>query len=798
MPVALVLVSHVEQLAEGVRELAAQMGPNVPILAAGGTDDGRIGTSFDRVLAAVEAADAASDGVGVIVLYDLGSALMTAELALETLDDERRARIRIVEAPLVEAAVAAATTASHGELADVVRAATEAGTTAHPPEPEAEREPDAEPEPTGRRVTATTVLRNPAGLHARPAARLAHVVGGFDAQVTVGRPGRAGVDATSVLGVVAQGIGVNGEVEVSATGVEARPAVDAVLALVEAGFDELDQPSPEAWVPSTEARPDMPEADEPGVLHGLGAAPGLAVGTARRLRRAEPVLPDRAPDDPAAERRRLAAALDRADAELRSRTRQGGPAGEIAAAHQALLADPELRGRAERAIDDGAAAESAWWNAVQSGRALLAGGGELVADRAADVVDVGLAVLAALGVEVAHGTLPPDAAGTVILAEDLLASDVNAFAEAGVAGLVLARGGPTAHAAIIARGLDLPMVVRLGPGVLDVADDSWLVVDGGTGVVQLDPPASVRFAAKQHAAEVAAEREQARVAAGNTIVVVDGRRITVAANVGSLAEARAAVAAGADGVGLLRTELLYVDRPRLPDEDEQRAELAGLFAAVGERPVTVRTLDAGGDKPVPDLHLDPWRNGPLGERGLRYSLAHPDVLRTQLRAILRAAQGLPVRLGLMAPMVTHVDEVLAFRELVSSTVESLARQGVSYAEPVEVGVMIEVPSAALCASELCEHVDFVSVGSNDLTQYVMAADRTNDAVAGLYRADHSAIWRLLEIVVAGARPYGCKVAVCGELAADPYAARRLVELGVDELSMAPASVPTVKAVLAQG
>lgn len=789
MPVGIVLVSHVERLADGVRELAGQMAPDVPIAAAGGTDDGRVGTSFEKVLAAVEIAD---DGGGVVVLYDLGSAQMTAELVLETLDDEQRARIRVVEAPLVEGAVAAATTARHGDLDQVARAASAAGGEPAPVEPA---------EPTEDRVSGGAVLRNPAGLHARPAARLATEVARFDARVTVGRPGAPAADAASVLAVVSQGLRMDDEVEVGATGPAAQQAVDAVLGLVAAGFDELERPAAEAWAPADEPEPvDQPERtdkpDEPDVLHGIGAAPGIAAGAVRRLRRAEPVLPDRAPEEPAAERRRLAAALARVGTELETRAAAGGPAGEIAGAHRALLADPELRGRAERSIDDGVAAEDAWWAAVRSGEALLAAQSAApVAERAADVLDVGLAVLGALGVRVAHGVVPADAAGAVVVAEDLLASEVNALAEAGVVGLALARGGPTAHAAIIARGLDLPLVVRLGAEVLDVADGTYAVVDGATGVVRPDPPESVRLAAERQAAELAAERERTRSAAAHTVVVVDGRRIAIEANVGSLAEARAAVAAGADGVGLLRTELLYVDRAALPAEDAQVRELAELLAALGDRPVVVRTLDVGGDKPVAGMRLDPWRNGPLGERGLRHGLAHPEVLRTQLRAILRAAHSASTRVALMAPMVTHVDEVLAFRRTVAEVMVALVADGVPYAEPAEVGVMIEVPAAALCAAELCAHVDFVSVGSNDLTQYVMAADRTNDAVAGLYRADHPAIWRLLELVVEGARVAGCRVAVCGELAAVPEAARRLVALGVDELSMAPASVPAVKAAL---
>ncbi|WP_020574892.1 phosphoenolpyruvate--protein phosphotransferase [Actinopolymorpha alba] len=784
MTVGLVLVSHVAELADGVRALAAQMAPDVAIVAAGGADDGEIGTSFEKVLAGVLAID---DGAGVAVLYDLGSAQMTAELVLETLDPEQAQRIRIADAPLVEGALAAATTAAGGaDLTAVVAAAEGALASVPAPVP-------AEPSGGGR-VTVTAVLLNPAGLHARPAARLAQLVNGFDARVMVGRPGHPGVSAESVLGVVAQGIRVHGEVEITATGPEARPAIDAVLELVQKGFDELDQPPEEAWVPPAEL---ASTTSEPGVLRGFAAAPGIAVGRVRRLRRTEPALPDRSGVEPAVERRRLDTALGQVSRELGAQAAVGGPGAAIAGAHQAMLDDPDLRRRAEARIDAGSAAEAAWWQSVQEARELLAGGEGYVAERGIDVEDVGRAVLGALGVDVRAAVRPEDLPDAVVVAEELLPSDVTALFEAGVRGVALARGGRTAHAAIIARGLELPLVVRLGRSVLDVDEGTHVILDADAGVLQIDPPGSVRFAAKRHAQQLAAERERARAAAADTVIITDSRQVLIAANVGSLAEARRAVSVGADGVGLLRTELLYVDRPKLPGEEEQVAELSAILDVLGERPVTIRTLDVGGDKLLPGLRLDPWRNGPLGERGLRYALAHPEVLRTQLRAILRAAHGRPGEVWVMAPMVTVAAEAREFRTAVEAAAAELERESVPYARPDRIGVMVEVPAAALAADEICAAVDFVSVGSNDLAQYVMAAERTNDSVAHLYQPDHPALWRVFELLMRAAREAGCEVAVCGEIAGDPSAAVRLVELGAAELSMTPASIPAVKAALRQ-
>jgi multiphosphoryl transfer protein len=271
--------------------------------------------------------------------------------------------------------------------------------------------------------------------------------------------------------------------------------------------------------------------------------------------------------------------------------------------------------------------------------------------------------------------------------------------------------------------------------------------------------------------------------------------VVVGANIASAAEARAAVANGADAVGLLRTELLVLDRDRLPDEDEQVRDLTAVLEELGDRPVTVRVLDAGGDKPVRALRLDPRHNGFLGVRGLRWLLSEPDVLHRQLRAVCRAAAGQDV--AVMAPMVTVAAEAVAFRAAVDAAVASLRADGLPHAAPRAVGVMIEVPAAALAADEIADVVDFVSLGTNDLISYTAAADRTEPAVAGLLDPDATAVWRLLEQACRGAAGRA-EVAVCGELAADPAAAARLVGLGVGELSMAPAAIPAVKAHLRAG
>ena len=315
------------------------------------------------------------------------------------------------------------------------------------------------------------------------------------------------------------------------------------------------------------------------------------------------------------------------------------------------------------------------------------------------------------------------------------------------------------------------------------------------------PPAPSQVAPPERDAarirgEIEAEKtaaEELRSAATAPVVLADGRSITVAANVGSIADARMAVECGADAVGLLRTELLVLDKTVFPDEDEQTRDLAEIFEILGDRPIVVRVLDAGGDKPVATLDVDEKHNGFLGIRGLRYLLAHPALLHTQLRAICRASAR--HRVSVMAPMVTVASEVTAFRDAVDAAVESLRSDGIDHAAPEAVGVMVEVPAAALAADEICAVADFVSIGSNDLTSYTMAADRTEPGVADLLDPGSTAVQRILDQLCTQAVAASTPVAVCGEMAGMAEYAPGLVARGVWELSMAPARIPQIKAQL---
>ncbi|MEO6858849.1 MAG: phosphoenolpyruvate--protein phosphotransferase, partial [Solirubrobacteraceae bacterium] len=499
---------------------------------------------------------------------------------------------------------------------------------------------------------------------------------------------------------------------------------------------------------------------------------------------------DRAVQDAADERRRLQQGLAASrEAIQRDRgvvaRRAGVAEAEIFDAHLALLDDDALLAPTRAAIDDGASAERAWHDAAAQVAAVYrALPDPLMAERATDVLDVGRRVIAAITGE----SRDHDAPGGVVIADELTPADAAALDPESVLGIATARGSSTAHAAILARALGLPAVVGLGAGVLAIADGTPVMLDGEAGTLAVSPPPDTVRAAQARRAGDERRHAAAIDAAPDPAVTTDGVRVEVFANLGAAGEAARAVALGAEGVGLLRTEFLFLGRATLPDEDEQTDTLRQIALTLAGRPLVVRTLDAGADKPLPSLPMPPEDNPFLGVRGIRLALAHREVLATQLRAILRVAAEHPVKV--MLPMVTTLDEILAARAVLE---DARAATGIDAA--MELGIMVEVPAAALTAERLAAHVDFFSLGTNDLTQYTMAAERGDARLASLLAGPQPAVLRLVRETVRAARQHGRWVGVCGELAGDPAAAMLLVGLGVTELSMATGLIPEVKAAL---
>ncbi len=792
--VGLVVVSHSRALAAAAVALAAEMlhGRGVRIEIAAGLDDTTFGTDAVRIKDAIERVDGPA---GVVVLMDLGSAVLSTELALDLLADQStRERVILSPAPIVEglivAAVAAAGGAGRAEVATEARAAL-MGKAAHLSVPDEAAGPVAAAA-SADDVVATFPVLNAHGLHARPAARLVSEVRGLDAVVrlTNRTTGTGPVPAASLSRVATLGALLGHEIEIRASGPQAQEAVEHLLTLARRRFDEPLEAEPTAAVRSVRPMP-VATAESVGPLPG---SPGIAIGPARLLATAAPLadldlsdLSSGEVGEPAAEWRRIIEAIADVRREIdrvRALTvREVGPEeASIFDAHLSLLADSELLADVKARIGDGQGAAAAWAGCIAEIERQWA---ELpdpyLRERAHDVRAVGDQVLRAV-----VGVSAPETTGTgVLVARDLSPAEAAGLDLDRITGVVLAYGSASSHAAILTRARDIPLVVAAGRDVLNVVDGTTVVIDGGTGEVHINPAPEVVADFRRRADDQQERRAADLARAGEPARSRDGTTVAVEANLGSVADARAALAAGAEGSGLVRTEFLFLGRATAPDVDEQQAEYDAIAAAMAGRRITLRTLDVGGDKPLPYVPVPVEQNPFLGLRGIRLSLDRRDLLAEQLTAICRTARQHPV--NVMFPMVSTLAELLEASQVLIEAAGSAGRP-----EGLRVGMMIEVPAAALKIETFLPHLDFVSIGTNDLTQYTLAAERGNGAVAAVSDALDPGVLQLVDRVCRACAGR-VDVAVCGEAASDELAIPVLVGLGARELSVSPRAVPRVKA-----
>ena len=652
---------------------------------------------------------------------------------------------------------------------------------------------DGSPATETAAVSEEIRLPNRQGLHARPAATVAAAAKGFRADVRLLR-GADAANAKSVTAILLLATRPNDAIRVSASGPDAAAAVSALAALLAAGSGEsgataeaASGPARGAPVTAAPAAAEGPtRSTDPRKLLGVSASPGLVLGKVAQLRRASIHVEERGAGIER-ERAHLDVALERARQQIEAqRAANIGAASKILDAHLELLADPELIDLAVAGLADGRSGAYAWREAYSSYATRLESlASSLLRERAGDVRDVGGRVLGLLaGVTTGPIECAP---GSILIAEEFSPSETSSLDAGKVQGLCTTGGGPTSHAAIIARALGIPAVCGVDRAALGLADGTPVVLDGTEGFLLRDPDEAEVTRARAAIGRLAAQRQGERAAASAPAATTDGHRIEVAANIGTVEEALAAVAQGGEGVGLLRSELLFLDRDTAPSEEEQADVYRAVATALGrDRRLVIRTLDVGGDKRLPYLPLPPEENPFLGVRGIRTSLERPDLLRSQLRAILEAAPLGDVHV--MFPMIASLDELRAARQILD---EEQRGAGVS----VRVGVMIEVPSAALTAGQLAREVDFFSIGTNDLTQYTLAMDRGHPKLAPLADALHPAVLKLISLTVEGAHAHGKWVGVCGGLAAEPVAVPVLLGMGVDELSVPVPAIAAVKALV---
>jgi phosphocarrier protein FPr/phosphocarrier protein len=620
------------------------------------------------------------------------------------------------------------------------------------------------------------------GIHARPAAVLANAAKRLAAEISLAANGRT-ANAKSIVALMSLGVHQGERVTVTAHGQDAQAAANAIAELIASGLGESLE-SPAAARPAAPPRVEQTQLP-PKTLRGVCGAPGIAIGKAMQYRTAEIAVVEDG-NGIAHEAAALSGAIDAVRARVERLSMTGDRARrEILGAHIALLDDPELMHAARSAIQDGKSAAFAWRHAVR----LYAGTLSKLDDprlreRVGDLLDLERQVIAAIHGEstAASMSFPPDA---ILIANELLPSELVGIGA--IAGFCTAAGGPTSHVAIIAAGMDLPALVGAGERVLAIADGTEVILDATSGLLHIEPDQNQLAEARARIERHRAKESAALVHAREECRMADGTRIEIFANLGAGAdEAKAAVAAGAEGCGLLRTEFLFLDRETPPSEDEQAAIYQAIADALERRPLIIRTFDIGGDKPVPYLPFPPEENPALGLRGVRAGLWRSDLLNAQLGAILRVTP----QCRIMLPMVAALEELRAVRAML----DGLSRaRGIETRIPL--GVMVETPASAVLSEQLAREADFFSIGTNDLTQYTLAMDRGHAQLAPQIDAFHPAVLGLIARAAEGGRAHKRLVAVCGGLAADPLAAAILIGLGIEELSMPPSAIAIVKATI---
>ena len=642
------------------------------------------------------------------------------------------------------------------------------------------------------------VLQNPTGLHARPAKVLVNLAKQFKADISL-QHGVKRANAKSMVSVLTLGATKGSAITIQVNGEDEENAIAEIEAAFRAGLGDVQpptEPQPVVSAPPLTPKVEPPaitpqtlQAATPGMIKGVGAAPGIAVGPIFHFQQVE-VDVDHLDSLPSDGRMGLKEALEKAKAQLavihqQMTDKKLGAEAAIFEAHIELLEDPELAEDVQARVDAGQSSVKAWKTAVDERAAAIAALNDpLLAARADDMRDVGRRVLRLmLGLGEKGISMP--ATPVVVIARELAPSDTASFDPQRVLGFGIVTGGPTSHIAILARALGLPAIVGADESILALPENTPVILNGNDGTLIANPAPDVLGQAEQVQRNWLEYRRAALEQAGLPAITLDGHRVDVTANAGSVADAVEALKKGADGIGLLRTEFLFLDRSTAPSEEEQFNVYRAIAETMKTLPVIVRTLDIGGDKPLPYIQLKPEMNPFLGERGIRLCLNRPELFREQLRAILRAAPYGNLRI--MFPMVSDVIELRQARAMINELCQELN------VPLVQIGIMVEVPSAAILADVFAPEIDFFSIGTNDLTQYTLAIDRGHPALAAKHDGLHPAVLRLIAQTIDAAHKYGKRADICGELGSDRAAVPILLGLGMDELSVSIPSVPTVKA-----
>jgi phosphocarrier protein FPr len=773
--VGIVLVSQNRTLAAGVKEFALQHASTAVSLAIAFPDNGDADFA-----AALETVD---DGTGILVLTDWQRTRTWVKHRLAELPHHRQAQIRLCDAPFVEGAIAAAAETEFECALAAANRALNAKSEGLTPFPEAQTS-----------VERSAIAANLLGLHTRRAAQLVTLATRFRAEIllhNLTRPTQP-ANANSINQLMLLDIRQGDDIEIAATGNDAERAAIAMQRAIETPAD--DPPS----APSQGDRASPPAADpdaDPQIFHGTPASPGIAIGPLVSYHPALSEIADDPAPNPDAEWHSLQSAVQAAQRQIQDLARDthfSNHREELAIfqAHLLYLDDPALLDRAEELIyAERRRAPAAWQQAiVEMASAYDTLDEPYLQERAEDVKDIGIRVLQLL---VGQAATPLDWQELgILVARNLSPSDMARLEPDRVLGICTVEGSATAHSALIAKIRGIPTIVGVGEALLQLETGVPVAMDAKAGRVWVQPSEDCLQQLRQRQ-----EGERHESHPFLEAVSRDGIKIPIFANAIDAETARIAYECGAAGIGLLRTEFLYLDRLAPPSEDEQFDTYCAIAKTFSCFPVTIRTMDLGGDKSLPYLDGAIEPNPFLGWRGIRQSLDCPQLLETQLRAVLRASADYPVRL--MFPMVASACEIRQIKQVLVELKARMRQAEIPFNEKLPVGIMVEVPAAVTMADRLAAEVDFFSIGTNDLSQYVMASDRANPKVARLADALEPAVLRSIRQTVTAAREAEIEVSVCGELASDPIAVPILLGLGVDELSVNPPAIASIKAEIAR-
>ncbi len=643
-------------------------------------------------------------------------------------------------------------------------------------------------EASGPSVSEQIVIELALGIHARPAAQIARLAKTFAGRVEFG-PADKRVDAKSTASMMGLGVRHGDEVTVAAHGTGSDAVVAKLIALIKSGAGDPVQPitaNDDSKVLVAHKQP--AKRDENGAYIGVTASGGMAIGRVYVHRPQSHDIPETvASENEESEALQTAIAVTQKAILIEARTANEEQAA-LLDAHAEIVVDPVLIHAASKRVKAGDSAGKAWQSAIaQQAQVLEAAGDPRIAERVADLKDLEARVFNAL-----YGPLETVAAeeieGAIIFAEDLLPSEFMRYSNAKLSGLCLAAGGVTSHVSILAGAANIPTLVALGDEILNIAPGTPAMINAAVSRLVIDPSSDEVGVLKARLALRQETEAEAALLAMEPARTTDGTRISVFANLSSVAEAANAVRLGAEGCGLLRTEFLFTDRASAPTTDEQALCYAAISNCLDKRSLTIRTLDIGGDKPVPFLNLGHEANPALGLRGIRTFLAHPDVMRAQVEAILTAAARGDIQI--MLPMVSSPQEIVDFRAAVTEIAKDMEIEKIP-----PIGTMIETPASAVMAQQICRVADVVSIGTNDLTQYTLAMDRGQPALAGSIDGLHPAVVGLMARVGAAASTAEISAGVCGGLASDPIAVPILLGLGITKLSATLSMIAPIKAIV---